>query len=412
MQATTFRARRIGEIDSQWQAIFNEYWPAYKVWFNHKKHNDINPGALKQGQRQLATIMPEMLPLYESFLESSNDCPVAAQFLTGYQPPAYLVNCSQAVLLGEEPMLIRNYDLSPDLSENLVTQSDWLGQNIIGTNECLWGLDDGMNQAGLAASVTFGGSNKVGKGFGIPFIMRYLLQTSDNVKQAIKVLQRVPSHMAYNITLVDRQGFYATVMVAPNQPAIVTRERCTTNHQAQVTWPEQAAFSRTRERKQFLDDFLARGRVSEQQLRLAFLSSPLRSSDYRRNFGTVYTAVYKLSSESLSYHWPEEQAWSHGFADFREKEKNVFLGKQAKPLEVQGDVVGYVDSVESLSSDIRQLLLQSLVYLPASAVGQPDVLETLKRNLQAENAFSWKDYAQQITQVWCYPVPAFSPFSS
>jgi predicted choloylglycine hydrolase len=351
--------------------------------------------------------MPEMLPLYESVLESSNDCPVVAQFLTGFQPPAYLVNCSQSVLLGEEPMLIRNYDLSPDLSENLVTQSDWLGQDIIGTNECLWGLDDGMNQAGLAASVTFGGSNKVGKGFGIPFIMRYLLQTSDNVKQAIKVLQRVPSHMAYNITLVDRQGFYATVMVAPHQPAIVTRERCTTNHQAQVTWPEQAAFSRTMERKQFLDDFLARGQISEQQLRAAFLASPLLSSDYRRNFGTVYTAVYKLSSESLSYHWPTEQAWSHGFADFKEKEKKVFLGKQANTFGVQGDVIGYVDSAESLSSDIRQLLLQSLVYLPASAVGQADVLETLKRNLQAENAFSWKDYVQQITQVWSYPMTVY-----
>ena len=85
----------------------------------------------------MATVMPEMLPLYESFLEASNDCPVAAQFLTGYQPPAYLVSCSQAVLLDEEPLLMRNYDFTPDLSENLLTQSNWLGQNIIGSNECL-----------------------------------------------------------------------------------------------------------------------------------------------------------------------------------------------------------------------------------------------------------------------------------
>jgi predicted choloylglycine hydrolase len=36
--------------------------------------------------------------------------------------------------------------------------------------------------------------------------------------------------MAYNITLLDRQGSFATVMVAPGQTAIVTRARCITNH--------------------------------------------------------------------------------------------------------------------------------------------------------------------------------------
>jgi predicted choloylglycine hydrolase len=407
MQSTTFRARRIGNIDSQWQAIFNDYWPAYKAWYRQQKQADINQQALKQGYRQLAAIMPEMLPLYEDFLEAGNDCPVAAQFLTGYQPPAYLVNCSQAVLLDEEPVLMRNYDLSPDLSENLVTQSDWLGHDIIGTNECLWGLDDGMNKAGLSASVTFGGSNKVGKGFGIPFIMRYLLQTCDNVKQAIRVLQRVPSHMAYNITLLDRQGSFATVMVAPGQPAIVTRERCITNHQAQVTWPQQAAFSRTRERKQFLDELLANGKVNEQQLRDAFLDVPLHNTDYPQKFGTVYTAVYKPLSGTMSYHWPAEQAWRHSFADFKAKEKTVTLGVQSSLVTVDGDLVRYTGSDHRLSADIRQQLLQSLVYLPASVVGQPDVLATLQRNLRTEKSFGWKDYAQQMVQVWCYPVSGY-----
>jgi len=161
-----------------------------------------------------------------------------------------------------------------------------------------------MNKSGLAASLTFGGSNKVGKGFGIPFILRYMLQTCENVRQATKLLQRVPSHMAYNVTLVDRQGAFATVMVAPGQTAIVTRERCITNHQTRVTWPQQAVFSKTLERKRFLDEFLARGNVDEQQLRKAFLAAPLLASNYSQNFGTVYTAVYKPSSESMSYYWP------------------------------------------------------------------------------------------------------------
>ena len=404
MQPTTFRARRIEAIDSEWQAVFDDYWPAYKSWYEQKMPDDINPHILKQGQRQLATTMPEMLPLYESFLDASNDCPVAAQFLTGHQPPAYLINCSQAVLLNEEPVLIRNYDLSPELSENLLTQSNWLGQEVIGSNECLWGLDDGMNKSWLAASLTFGGSNKVGKGFGIPFILRYLLQTSENVKQGIKVLQRVPSHMAYNITLVDRQGDFATVMVAPDEAAIVTRERCTTNHQTRVTWPQQAVFSKTLERKRFLDKLLANGKVDERQLRQAFLAAPLRSANFSQQFGTVYTAVYKPLSETMSYHWQAEKAWRHSFADFRVSEKTVNLVQQASLATVYGDVVEQADSDLSLPASVRQQLLQSLVYLPVSVVGRPKALEKLKQNLQQEKFFCWKDYARQVAEIWRYPV--------
>jgi len=417
MLPTTFRARRIETIDTQWQAVFNDYWPAYKAWYGQKKLNDINPAALKEGKRQLLAVMPEMQTLYERFLEASNDCPVAAQFLTGYQPPAYLVSCSQAVLLNEEPLLIRNYDLSPDLSENLLTQSNWLGQEIIGTSECLWGLNDGMNKSGLVASLTFGGSNKVGKGFGIPFIMRYVLQTCENVKQAIKVLQRVPSHMAYNVTLVDRHGDFATVMLAPDQPAIVTRERCITNHQAQVTWPQQAAFSKTLERKQFLDELLASGKMNEQQISKAFLAAPLLSGNYPQQFGTVYTAVYKPVSGTMSYNWPGEKAWHHSFADFQASEKMVSLGKQANLGKQENlgmapaDLIEHADySDYSLPASIRQQLLQSLVYLPASVVGQPDALEKLKQYLRAESSFCWNDYAEQIAQVWQYPVPAHQPY--
>lgn len=406
MQSTTFRARRIGRISSQWQRIFDDYWRAYEAWYRRKMRTEITPQALTRAHRQLRAIMPEMLPLYEAFREASNDCPVAAQFLTGYQPPAYLVNCSQAILLDDEPLLIRNYDLSPDLSENLVTQSDWLGQYIIGTNECLWGLDDGMNRSGLAASVTFGGSNQVGKGFGIPFIMRYLLQTCETVKQGIELLQRVPSHMAYNVTLLDRQGDFATVMLAPQQPAIVTREACITNHQTRGTWPQQARFSKTRERKRFLDELLARGKVDEHQLRAAFLSAPLHSTNYAQGFGTVFTAVYKPSSARMSYYWPGEQEWRHEFADFRASEKTVILRQQASPVTVHGDTIGHAASDHWLSAHIRQQLLQGLGYLPVSAVTQPAALATLKQDLRTRKTLSWQDYAQQLAQLWCYPVSA------
>jgi len=405
MQPTTFRARKIGKIETHWRAIFNDYWPAYKAWYTGKNGDGVSPQTLKRAQRQLASIMPEMLPLYETLLEAGNDCPVAAQFLTGYQPPAYLVNCSQAILLDEEPLLIRNYDLSPDMSENLLTHSNWLGQEIIGSNECLWGLDDGVNRSGLAASITFGGSKQVGKGFGIPFIMRYMLQICGNVRQAIKLLQRVPGHMAYNVTLVDRHGDFATVMLAPDQSAIVTRERCITNHQARVTWPQQAAFSNTIERKRFLDATLARADVDEHDLREAFLTEPLRSANYLQNFGTVFTATYKPLSEQMSYHWPAERAWQHEFADFAASERVVNLAQQARQARIPADTIEHASQGIGISENIRRQLLQGLMFFPGTMVGQPHALQKLKQNLRAERSFSWQDYAEQIARVWCYSAP-------
>ena len=171
-------------------------------------------------------------------------------------------------------------------------------------------------------------------------------------------------------------------------------------------------FSKTRERKQFLDELLASGKVNEQQLCNAFLTRPLRSASYQQNFGTVYTAVYRPLSESMSYHWPAEKSWQHSFADFRAAEKTVNLEKQAIPVILHSDVIEHVDVIEHAYSDlgmpssIRHQILQSLVYLPVAFAGQTDALEKMKKHLRAENAYCWKDYAEQIAQVWHYPVSA------
>ena len=62
----------------------------------------------------------------------------------------------------------------------------------MGTSDGLWGLVDGMNDAGLAVSLTFGGRRVVGDGFGVPLILRYVLQTCATADEAGEVLARVP----------------------------------------------------------------------------------------------------------------------------------------------------------------------------------------------------------------------------
>ncbi len=62
----------------------------------------------------------------------------------------------------------------------------------------LWGLLDGMNAAGLVLSLTFGGRQVVGEGFGVPLILRYVLEFCRTTEEATEVLARIPCHMTYN----------------------------------------------------------------------------------------------------------------------------------------------------------------------------------------------------------------------
>ena len=61
-------------------------------------------------------------------------------------------------------MLVRNYDYPADRLEGIIIKTDWAGQQIIGMSDCLWGLLDGMNDAGLVVSLTFGGRRATATG--------------------------------------------------------------------------------------------------------------------------------------------------------------------------------------------------------------------------------------------------------
>ena len=75
---------------------------------------------------------------------------------------------------------------------------------VIGMADQLWGLLDGVNDRGLAVSFTFGGRRGVGRGFSIPIVVRYLLETCATVAEGVAALERIPVQAAYNVTLVDR----------------------------------------------------------------------------------------------------------------------------------------------------------------------------------------------------------------
>jgi predicted choloylglycine hydrolase len=62
----------------------------------------------------------------------------------------------------------RNYDWDYRLFDGVVASTAYAGHRVLGMLHYLWGLLDGVNDAGQAVSLTFGGRPQVGQGFGIP----------------------------------------------------------------------------------------------------------------------------------------------------------------------------------------------------------------------------------------------------
>jgi predicted choloylglycine hydrolase len=305
----------------RWKALYDVTRDAYHRWY-------LSEGAaarpdLNTCRRMLASHMPELVPVWERLVELAGGDEVTARLLTLWNPPAFLPGCSQATLGGRAPLLVRNYDYGLDLFERVVYSSAFTGRRVLGMGDCLWGLLDGMNDAGLAVSLAFGGRPGSGPGFGIPLVVRYLLEVAASIDDVRSVLRRVPVNMSYNLTFVDGSGESLTAFVAPDSAPEFSSARVATNHRGTVPeHPDRAHSLRSVERQQLLLSLLdsdpdAAGLAS------AFLCPPLRSTEYGRAFGTLYTAVYRPNDGVVDYLWPHD-SWRRTF-DSVDATKTVIL---------------------------------------------------------------------------------------
>ncbi len=299
---TLWRSVEEDQPGPKWAALFREYWPDYQKWWL-SAGEQARP-TYWQCLTALRVHMPEIVPLYEQLCECAGGSDQAARFLSFYCPPAYLSGCSQAIWPGKEPMLVRNYDYNSRAFDHLVLRTNWQGRRVVGVSDGLFGLVDGMNDAGLAVSLTFGGRRVVGDGFGVPLILRYVLQTCETAEEAGRALARLPTHMSYNVTVLDRKRDYLTALMAPDRPAIMTHAAVATNHQERVEWDSHARLTSTVERERFLLQRLTLHVEPQEKFVAAFLRPPLYSTAFRHGFGTLYTALYRPRLGQMELRWP------------------------------------------------------------------------------------------------------------
>lgn len=311
----SFNCLQENKPGEKWKSLFDYTWPHYKAWFLTDGH--LARKGYLTSYTEFERHMPELLPVYQQLIELAGGGDLEARFLTMYCPPAYMSACSQVAWTKGSTSLIRNYDYSFKMFEGTMLYTNYL-QPVIGVSDCTWGLLDGMNASGLAASLTFGGRKIVGDGFGIPVIIRYILEIANSVEEGITILNRVPVHMAYNVTLVDASGKYSTIYLSPDRKPVVVDTPVATNHQEVVEWGDYASLTGTIERKRFLDEMITSPHETESSMLKRFLHPPLYNTNFEKAFGTLYTIIYRVDTRTIEVHWPDNHI-AQSFHNFREE---------------------------------------------------------------------------------------------
>lgn len=317
-----FRAIAEDRPGPKWAELFAQYWPAYHQWWA-REGLTARPTYL-ECRKAIRKHMPEIAQLWEELCDLAGGGDAAARFLSFYGPPPYLSACSQAIWQGDAPLLVRNYDYAPLAFDAVVLKTGWQGRGVIGMSDGLFGLVDGINDAGLAVSLTFGGRRNTGRGFGVPLILRYVLQTCTSTEEAGAALARIPCHMSYNVTVLDAGRQFLTAYLAPDRKPVLSHAAVATNHQERVEWSSHARFTATVERERFLLQQLTLHPTTDDRFVAAFLRPPLYSTAFTAGFGTLYTAAYRPREGRLELHWPHRR-WVKSFDHFAEDSVQVVI---------------------------------------------------------------------------------------
>jgi predicted choloylglycine hydrolase len=375
---------------AKWKKLFDRFWPNYKAWFLSNT-TALTPD-LMTSQEALRKYMPKIWPTYQHLCHITNADSDLARFLTGFQPPGYISACAQAVIDADEIQLVRNYDYHPELLEGTLLFSAWNDRKVIATSDCLIGVVDGMNDSGLCVSLTFGGRKEIGYGFGIPFILRYVLEFCATTREAVKVLKSIPSHMSYNVTVVDKKGDIKTVMLAPDKKPLVTNDHFATNHQGKVDWPENAHFNQTVKRYNFIKNYLKSKKLSSKELAKAFLHPPLYNTKFTEGFGTLYTSVYQPEKLRMQLLWPTVSI-ERSFENFEEEQILVQYHQEVNTNTLETDVL------VNTSYRWQDAVVDSLVTSMASNESKEKQKE-LRDTLMPGGEIAW----EVIVDYWNEPV--------
>ncbi|SIS49094.1 C45 family autoproteolytic acyltransferase/hydolase [Salimicrobium flavidum] len=151
----------------------------------------------------------------------------------GYRVPYRKSGCS--IITGEGYM-IRNYDYMPKTYEGRFAffQPSDTGYATAGPTQRITGRMDGMNEKGLVIGYNFMNRKRPGPGFICCMIGRIILETCQNVEEAVEMLKQIPHRHSFSYTVFDVSDTSYVVEASPR--GVESREaRMCTNHFEKLT---------------------------------------------------------------------------------------------------------------------------------------------------------------------------------
>lgn len=177
-------------------------------------------------------------------------------------------------------------------------------------NTTLWTqMEDGVNEHGLAAGLTFLYPTKRRPGFNAGMLVRYLLEKCRTVEEALDALRRLPIGSAQTITLADRGGRIALVecncdkvaVLPPRAGAVYTANHFVSPELTpyQYRGPDEIFSHR---RYETLENAFRRERRFSRTFAQELLSGKhgfLCQYDRAKGMDTVWSVVYDLSGGAV-----------------------------------------------------------------------------------------------------------------
>ena len=266
---------------------------------------------LGDAERQLRRHMPELVPVWRRQVELAGGDEVAARFLTFWNPPAYLVHCSQAVL--RRP---GRPDPGPQLrSRPAPERGHGAAQRLDRPRR---GRDHGGHRR-CGRRRQRGGARRLAGLRRPQGPRRGLRRAADRAlparRPASAPATRSPCCAASPPTWPTTSPWWTgrastpPCSSPPDRPAEIARRPFATNHQRRVEWPEQARFSRTVERAAGPRAAAGRAGPDAGAADRGVPAPPLYASRHAEGFGTVYTAAYRPADAGVELRWPGEEPW-------------------------------------------------------------------------------------------------------
>jgi len=248
--------------------------------------------------------------------------------------------CSILALSSPVPRLIRNYDWTPTLSENLIVSIGSAPGRLasIGIGEGFFGRLSGINEAGVVVAIAAVPSTKEYgevRGLAMPVLVRGVLDRARNTEEAIRLLQTIPHSSTYNYGIVDAAGRTAIVETTPEEVTVRRGKRngflATTNHFQSLSNKKHQVrvFKNSLKRLERLEGLHASNPRNDARKLFAFFGNSetgIAMHHYSGIFGTLWTVMYEPKSRSMRIRAGTDGATGiYTVGSFRFRELNATL---------------------------------------------------------------------------------------